>query len=69
MCPDAISNVLMKVNKLIQSNGSSERMSSDSVNANITLSNLQQNEKFSANVTIEYNGGMMQESHPVEISE
>lgn len=68
MCPDAISNVLMKVNNSIQNNGSFKRMSPNSGNANITLSDLQQNEQYSANLTIEYNGGVVQESQPVEIS-
>ena len=44
-------------------------MPPDSGNANITLSDLHQNEIYSAKVTIEYNGGVVQESQPVEISE
>ena len=41
----------------------------DSGNASITLTDLQQNEVYYANLTVEYNGGVMQESQPVEISE
>ena len=69
VCADAISTVAMKVNNSIKNNGSFKRMSSGSGTANITLSDLQQNEIYSANVTIEYNGGVTQDSQPVEISE
>ena len=69
VCPDAIRNVIMKVDNSIQNNGSFTRKSPNSGNANITLSDLQQNEVYSANVTIVYYGGVTQDSQPVEISE
>ena len=69
VCADAISNILMQVNNSIQNNGSFKRVSSDSGESRITLRDLQQNEKYLTNVTIEYNGGVIQESDPVEISE
>ena len=69
VCADAISNVFMKANSSIQNNGLFKRMSPDSGNTNITLSDLQQNKNYLANVTIVYYGGVMQESQPVEISE
>ena len=68
VCAGAIRNVSMKVNNSIQNSGSFKIMSPDSGNANITFNDLQQNKIYSAELIIDYNGGVMQESQPVEIS-
>ena len=34
-----------------------------------TFTNLEENRKYSASVQIQYNGGVVQQSQPVEISE
>ena len=44
-------------------------MSTDGVRVMATFNNLKENRKYTATVQVQYNGGVIQQSQPVEISE
>ena len=44
-------------------------MSADGRRVTASFTSLKENKKYTATVEVQYNGGMVQQSHPVEISE
>ena len=72
VCENAVNSVT------VEACGSSSRvnvtgimnMSADGVRRVMaTFTNLEENRKYSASVHVQYNGGVVQQSQPVEISE
>ena len=72
MCGNAVNSVTVKVcsSSCVNVIGIVNMSAADGVRRVMaTFTNLEENRKYSASVHVQYNGGVVQQSQPVEISE
>ena len=73
MCENALNGIALVeacLNSSFCGNASGNLMFANSMHSvTVTFTNLEENRKYSASVHVQYNGGVVQQSQPVEISE
>ena len=72
VCGNAISHVIVKVclnSSCTSTNGTVDLLPDGERRVMATFTDLMENRKYTATLNINYNGGVVQQSQPVEISE
>ena len=73
MCTNAISHVIIKAclndSSCTSTNGTVSMLPDGERRVMATFTDLMENRKYTATLNIHYNGGVVQQSQPVEISE
>ena len=69
LCGNAVNSVTVKACNSSSCVNVTGIMNKDVRRVMVTFTNLEENRKYSASVHVQYNGGVVQQSQPVEISE